>query len=146
MSQPTTIAFGDVVVGIGNGASPEVFAEPCGFNSKSFDCDAATSTVVVPDCDDPDAAPWEIAGVSSKSWTITGEGVLGVESYPTWVALYDAGVPFNVRVSLGSLGYWQGPAVLTKIGHAVAFGSDAAVVKLTINIRNAGAATWHAGA
>lgn len=146
MAQPTTITFGDVVVGLGDGGSPEVFAEPCGLNSKSFDCDAASSTIVVPDCIDPDAASWEIAGVTSKSWTLTGEGVMGVESYPTWVAAFNDSVPINVRVQLGTVGYWQGPAILTKIGHAVALASDAGKVKLTINMRNAAAAVWHAGA
>ena len=28
---PTTLSFGEVIIGIGDGASPEVFAEPCGF-------------------------------------------------------------------------------------------------------------------
>lgn len=144
MAFPTQTTFGDVIVGVGDGNSPEVFAEPCGFTSKSFDCDAASSTIVVPDCDDPDAPAWEIAGVTSMSWSVTGEGVMASEAYATWQAFF--GKQRNVRIQLGAVGYWEGPAICTKLGHAVALGTDAGKVKLTINLRNAGAAIWHAGA
>src|SRR5262249_47444382 len=140
---PTTLTFGDVIIGIGNGESPETFAEPCGFNSKSFDCDKAVSTAIIPACNDPDATPWEIGGATSKSWTGTGEGVMDKESYATWVAKFNQNGSFNVRITLGSLGYWEGPAIMTKLGHAVAFGSDAGKIKATINIRNADAASWN---
>lgn len=145
MAAPKTLSFSEVIVALGNGATPEVFAEPCGFTSKSFDCDAATSTVIIPDCDDPEAAAWEIAGVTAKSLSITGEGVLAKDSYEPWRAFWDGGQPQNVRVTLGDLGYWEGPCIMTKLGHAVALNTDANKVKLTVNIRNADAMTWTKG-
>jgi len=141
---PSTVKFGEVVVGIGNGESPETFAEPCGFSSKSLDMDAASSEAIIAACDDPDAAPWTVAGITSKSWTVQGEGVLAKESYETWRAWFDGGEAKNVRISIGSLGFWEGPALITKLTHAVALASDAGKVKLTVNLRNADAATWHA--
>jgi hypothetical protein len=145
MTAPKTMSFGEVIVALGDGGSPEVFAEPCGFSSKSFDCDAATSTAIIPDCDDPEAPAWEIAGITSKSLTITGDGVLAKDSYESWRSVWDASVQVNARVTLGDLGYWEGPVVMTKLGHAVALNTDANKVKLTINMRNADAMVWTAG-
>ena len=34
MAAPTTRKFGQIKVYVGNGASPEVFATPCGFTDK----------------------------------------------------------------------------------------------------------------
>lgn len=139
---PTTLSFGEVIIGIGDGASPEVFAEPCGFSSKSFDLDAASSEAIIAACNDPEAAPWTVAGITSKGWTVAGDGVLAQESYETWRAFFDGGVPLNVRIQLGELGYWEGPGLCTKLAHAVALASDAGKVKLTVNLRNADAAVW----
>jgi Phage tail tube protein len=145
MAAPKTLSFADVVVSLGDGATPEVFTEPCGFTSKSFDCDAATSNAVIPDCDDPEAPAWEIAGVSSKSMVINGDGVLAKDSYEAWRLFWDGGVQQNVRVTLGDLGYWEGPCIITKLGHAVALNTDANKVKLTVNMRNADVMVWTKG-
>jgi hypothetical protein len=145
MAAPKTLSFSEVIVALGDGASPEVFTEPCGFTSKSYDCDASTSTAIIPDCDDPEAPAWEIAGVTAKTLSIVGEGVLAKDSYEPWRAFWDGGAPKNVRVTLGDLGWWEGPAIITKLGHAVALNTDANKVKLTINMRNADAMAWTAG-
>jgi hypothetical protein len=50
--------------------SPEVFASPCGLNSRSFNRTAATNETNVPDCDDPDAASWlerDVVSLSGRS-------------------------------------------------------------------------------
>jgi hypothetical protein len=145
MATPKTLSFSEVIVALGDGGSPEVFDEPCGFTSKSFDCDASTSTAIIPDCDDPELAAWEIAGVTAKTLSIVGDGVLAKDNYESWRSFWDGGVQQNVRVTLGDLGYWEGPCIITKLGHAVALNTDANKVKLTVNMRNADAMVWTAG-
>ena len=84
MAQPTVIAGTKLLLLVGNGASPEVFAEPCGLTSKGFDMAASTNNTLIPDCDDPEAPAWEAKDVNSLSATVSGQGVMATESLDTW--------------------------------------------------------------
>ena len=59
MAKPTVLPGTKLLLLLGDGASPETFAEPCGLTTKSFDLAASTNTTVLPDCTDPEAAAWE---------------------------------------------------------------------------------------
>lgn len=147
MAKPTTTTFSKFVVSLGDGASPEVFAAPCGFTNKGFTLDAATSTATLPDCDDPEAASWEDTGVTSLSATITGSGVMALESYDTWRTAFLSGQSVNARVQINEPaashgGYYQGAFVITSLGHTAALGSDANRVQLSVNMKSDGALTW----
>lgn len=86
MARPVTVRFGKFYVRLSNGASPPVFAAPCGFTSKSFNRSKTLGEVNVPDCDDPDAPAWVERDVQSMSATISGEGVLAKGAVPLWEA------------------------------------------------------------
>ncbi len=141
MTKPTTDTFSNFKIYLGNGASPEVFASPCGFVNKALNLTAATSDTLIPDCDNPEDPAWTESGITSKSATVTGAGVMAEESYETWRAFWDDGVAKNIRVEK-NLGYWEGPALCTDLGESVALGSDGNKIQLSVSLKNASAWTW----
>ena len=98
MAPPTTIKGGKVRVMLGNGASPEVFAAPCGLTSRSVTLNKALNEFQLPDCDDPDAVDWLGRDAVSLSMSISGEGVLANESVDAWLDAWESVDPVNVQV------------------------------------------------
>lgn len=117
MAQPHTYTFGEFLIEVGNGATPEVFGAPCGLTSKSFNGQAQTSDTNVPDCDDPDAPSWLERDVTSLSRDISGSGVLAEESLEMWDDWFTSANPKNCQVSLtdGNNGTrtWSGSYILS---------------------------------
>lgn len=143
MAQPTTDTFGNFKIYVGDGASPEAFTVPCGFVNKALNLEADASASLVPDCDNPEDPAWEDAGITVKRATVQGNGVMAEESYETWRAWWDSGAAKNVRVEK-TMGYWQGPALITSLGESAALGQDGNIIQLAVALRNAGAWTWTA--
>lgn len=115
MANPAnTLKFSQFLIKIGNGAAPEVFASPCGANSRSFNRTAALNETNVPDCDDPDAASWLERDVVSLSAELPFAGVVADEDFDTWDTWFEAGSTKNVQVTL-NLRTWQGPAKLASL-------------------------------
>ena len=100
MAQPTTAKFGKFRVMLGDGASPEVFAAPCGFTNKSLTLTKNLTEINLPDCDDPDAVAWVGRDATSLSMSVSGEGVLASESVETWLDAFDSSDPVSVRVEI----------------------------------------------
>lgn len=100
MAQPTTARFGKFKIELGDGASPEVFAAPCGFTSKSLTLTKNLEEVNIPDCDDPDAVAWVGRDASSLSASVSGEGVLASESVETWLDAFEDTESVNVRITI----------------------------------------------
>jgi hypothetical protein len=69
MTQPTVLPGTKLLILVGDGASPEVFGEPCGLTTKSFELSASTNTTLIPDCADPEAPAWEAKDVNALSAT-----------------------------------------------------------------------------
>lgn len=113
MTRPTTFRFGEMLVEVGDGGSPEVFGAPCGLNAKAFNATADTNDTIVPDCDDPDAPAWKERAVNALSRDITGSGVLAQEFLATWDAWFASGLSKNVRVTLGAK-VWLGAYLLSQ--------------------------------
>jgi hypothetical protein len=84
MAQPTTAKFGKMRILLGDGATPEVFAAPCGFTTKGVTISKNLSEVSIPDCADEDAPIWLGRDVQSQTCTISGNGVAAAESLPDW--------------------------------------------------------------
>jgi predicted secreted protein len=114
MTQATTLKFGQFLVKLGNGASPEVFAAPCGLNTRSFNLTAAANETNVPDCDNPDAASWLERDITSLSRSITGAGIVADEDFDTWNDWAESGDSKNVQITLGTR-TWQGPFKCTRL-------------------------------
>lgn len=100
MAKPTTAKGGKMLVKLGDGGSPEIFAAPCGFNSKTFTRSKTLNEVQVPDCDDPDAPQVVERDVQSIDWEVSGEGILAAEALATWDAFNDSTDTKNVQIVL----------------------------------------------
>ncbi len=114
MTQATTLKFSQFLIQLGNGAVPEVFAAPCGLNSRGFSRTAATNDTNVPDCDNPDAPSWLDRDVVSLAAALSGSGVVADEDYDVWNTWWESGVSKNIKVTLGTR-VWLGAAILTKL-------------------------------
>ncbi len=112
MAKPVTLRFGQFIIAVGDGQSPETFAAPCGLTSKGFNLSANTNEVNVPDCDDPDAPAWVERDVVSLQGEITGSGVMDEDYQATWYAWLESAATRNVRISAGDYRY-EGAFLLT---------------------------------
>jgi hypothetical protein len=100
MAQPSTARFGKFRVMLSDGGSPEQFASPCGFTSKSLTLTKNLTEVNIPDCDDPDAVAWVGRDATSLSASISGEGVLAAESVEDWLEAWESVESIDVRVEI----------------------------------------------
>jgi len=63
-----------LLVKIGDGASPEVFSNLCGLNSKAMTINNTSIDVTTPDCSTPGGALWTETLNGLKNVSITGDG------------------------------------------------------------------------
>lgn len=126
MAKATTLRASQLLLRIGDGASPEVFSAPCGFTSKNFRIGAQTNDTNVPDCDDEDAPSWLERDTVSKDWGFDASGVHAEES----VALLEGvvGERRNMQVALGSREY-TGVGIITELTRGAERGG-----RITINM------------
>ena len=145
MAKPTTKTFSKFIVEISPVAEPYVWVAPCGFNTKSLNMAASTSTATVPDCDDPEGASWDEAGVDGLSGQIQGNGVMADENTALWEQWFDSAAPMMVRRRIPGSGYRQGLGLLTALGDSVALKSDGNLVQRQVTIISSGPWPWVAG-
>lgn len=100
MAKPVTARFGKMLIKLGDGAEPEVFAAPCGLTTKSLTLSKNLNEVDIPDCDDPDAASWVGRDVQNLTASISGDGVLAAEAIPTWDSAFKDTYSVNVEISI----------------------------------------------
>lgn len=143
MAQPTVLVGTKLLILVGDGASPEQFSQPCGLTTRSFDLTASTNTTLIPDCDDPEAPAWEAKDVNSLSASVTGAGVMAVESFDTWNDWFMAAVGRNCQIKLddGALGQWEGTFILASLKYG---GQRGQKVTIDIALANDGAVVWNA--
>lgn len=114
MAPPTTAKFGKFRILLGDGATPEVFAAPCGFTSKSLTLSKNLQEIDIPDCDDPDAIAWIGRDAQNLSAQIQGDGVAAAESVEDWNDAFQnvesVSAKVEIEFSTGTLTYtglWQ---------------------------------------
>jgi predicted secreted protein len=141
MAQPTVLPGTKLFILVGNGATPEVFATPCGLTSNGVDFTASTNTTLIPDCDDPELPAWEAKDINALSAQVTGSGVMAVESFDVWNDWFQDATIKNVQIKLDApaLGHWLGTFVLSSLKYGGVRGEK---VKLDITLVNSGAVAW----
>ncbi|KQM37934.1 hypothetical protein [Sphingomonas sp. Leaf10] len=77
MSYPTEIDA--VIVKLGNGASPEVFANICGVENATINETVQSSDRFRRDCAKPGMIPRRAVRVTGQQWDVTGSGVTNVD-------------------------------------------------------------------
>lgn len=143
MAKPVTFKFGEMLVAIGDGGSPEIFTSPCGLTTKTFGGTAATADTNVPDCDDPDAPSWLERDVTSLTRDITGTGVLAEAFLDDWDNWFASGDTKNCKVKIGDF-EWTGPYILStfnitgnignKLQINVSMQSDGQISRATVSV------------
>ncbi len=118
MAKPTTARWSKLLIQVEDPASPGTFVAPCGLTTKGLNRPAQTSDTNVPDCDDPDLPSWTERVVRALSASVSGSGVLALESLDIWDGWFAVGDTRNVKVTLdvplASNGRsWLIPMVLT---------------------------------
>ena len=81
---PVTIKGGKVRVLLDLADSGN-YAAPCGFTQRSISFSKALNEFSIPDCDDPDKVDWLGRDAVSLSMSVSGEGLLAVESAEDWL-------------------------------------------------------------
>jgi hypothetical protein len=118
---PVDVLNGEqLLVQIGDGASPEEFVADCLINTdRGIQFSTDTTEDVIPYCDEPDTPGWKTITKDGLQATINGSGKLhttSVSEWFTWMASDDAK---NCRVILNGValakggGYWAGAFKLT---------------------------------
>lgn len=141
MAKPTVLAGTKLLILVGDGGSPEVFGEPCGLTTKSFDMTASTNTTLIPDCDDPEAPAFESTEINAISGSASGNGVMAVESFATWNDWFFSAAGKNVQIKLddAGLGHYAGVFKLTSFKLSGTRGNK---VLVDVTIKNDGEYTW----
>ncbi len=141
MAQPTVLPGTKLLILVGNGASPEVFAAPCGLTTSGIDFSASTNTTVLPDCVDPEAAAWEAKDINALSASVSGNGVMAVESFAVWNDWFQAAQAKNVQIKLddATLGHWAGSFILTGLKFGGVRGNK---VTVDVTLANNGSVPW----
>lgn len=111
MAKATTYRYGEFLILVGDGGSPENFLAPCGATSQGFNRTANMNDTNVPDCADPDLPSWLERDVVSNSAEFPFSGVVAAESINMWDNWYESGDSKNTRIELGA-NVWQGAAKL----------------------------------
>src|SRR5262245_42004282 len=142
MAKPTTFPFKDLIILIGDGATPtEGFTAPCGLTTKNFELSANSNEVQVPDCDDPDAPAWIERVVATMTGDIAGNGVMAKESFTLWRDWALQGVTKNARVQIvgTGMGYYGGAFILSSFAISADLGDK---VQVDIAMDSDGQITW----
>lgn len=143
MAQAKVVNFSTFLVLVGNGASPEVFAAPCGLTSRGFNRTAETNDTNVPDCDDEDKPSWLARDVVSLAGEISGSGVLDTDALEVWDDWFQSGLAKNCRVMLDvpvaqNGRHWSGKFILSSFNITAERGSK---VTIEVTLTSDGAIT-----
>lgn len=129
---------------VGDGAEPEVFATFCSINAeRGITFTAATNDQEIVDCENPDAIAWMVREKSNLSASITGSGVLDtgdVQEFYDWLT-GDASRNVKVVVDVPSA---DGGVVFTGAFHLTEFtitGNRGEKMQASISLSSDGAIT-----
>lgn len=141
MAKLKTMNGTQLLIKVGDGATPETFAHPVLINlDRSFELKSSGNKIEVPDPDNPNDPAWTEFVKQTIEGAISGAGILNgdaetMEYFTNWVGSVTSK---NIQVWLGTIGYWAGAYQLTefklagkrgdKISADLSFESDGAVV------------------
>jgi hypothetical protein len=134
---------------LGDGASPETFASPCGANARSVRLINNLGSEALLDCDSPlDQVAAIRRWLESQDTEISISGRVSLESWADWRAWADNGAEKNIRVlvdeaSADGGGYWSLEAFLGQLE----LGTEGkSTMTFTATISGSGRRVWTAAA
>ena len=105
-----------LLIKIGDGASPEVFAHPCLINTtRDVSFTSNLTTTEVADCNDQSKPAKIVQKVKSVDFTLTGAGKIDKTSVLTYIQWWQSGLAKNAIVdqnTTGADGGWNGAGQL----------------------------------
>ncbi|WP_339767128.1 phage tail tube protein [uncultured Pseudosulfitobacter sp.] len=107
-----------LIVQLGDGDDPEVFAHTCGANTFGISLANNLGENIMLDCDDPLDVPAAIVRhLESQDTSATISGMVTTEAWPTWRSWADDGTEKNIKIFLDETavkngGFWLLPAFL----------------------------------
>lgn len=135
-----------LLVQIGDGGNPELFAHDCLINTeRSFSVSKSTNTFAVIDCDNPDDPAWVERVADELSATISGSGVLHTSSLSTWFGYVNSPDSVNIRILLNGVtaadggGHFAGKYQITALELQ---GNRGDKTTVSVTLENDGATTW----
>ena len=134
-----------LIIQLGDGEDPEVFAFTCGANTFGVTLTNNLGENVVLDCDDPLDVPAAIVRhLESQDTSCTITGMVTTEAWPTWRAWADNGSEKNIKITLDESaanngGSWTLPAYLGTLELGKENGGK---VTFTGTISGAGKRVW----
>lgn len=137
MTTATTFPASALGVEIADTDSPSTFRAPCGLTTRGINRTKNVNQVAVPDCDDPDLAPWLTTDQISRGWTVEGSGLLSEEYAAEWEAFFNANAAKAVKLTVGDAIY-LGEAVLTQYNASAPNGGH---IEITVTLTGNGALT-----
>lgn len=140
-----------LLITLGNGADPEVFAHPCGANTRSVTFTNNLGEETTLDCTDPLGQPAAIQRwMESQDTSLSIAGRVARESWETWrswadSASYEESVR-NIRIEVDNSaddggGYWALPAILQSFEFST---EGKSTMSFTAEIVGAGRRVWTA--
>ena len=119
MARPTSFVGSSVAIFLESSTTPGAFNRPCGLNSHTATFNKATTDVLIPDCDDPEAPAWMGRGVESLDFSAQGSGILAAEALDDWWAAFNTTESIRARIYIGKPTdlvngrYWEGMVHVT---------------------------------
>lgn len=146
MASVKTLAGEQLLVKIGNAASPEVFAHDCLINTdRAAAMSAETTEVIVPDCNSPENPAWKQVLKDGLSIQVSGAGILHTASIETWFDWFKSDDAKNVRIELNGVagadggGYIAGAFKLTQFSMS---GTRKNLATVDVTLVSHGACAW----
>lgn len=138
----STIKGAELLVQVGDGATPEVFAHRCSINtSRGIQWSSNQVTTPVVDCDNPADPAWMETDIDGLSCTIDGAGRVDVGDEAFWDDWFVSGEAKNVKFKMNKTGasVWTGAFKLASWGMSA--GDRLEKAESTISLVSTGAVT-----
>lgn len=146
MSDPTLTSR--MLILLGDGGDPEVFAFPCGAGTRSITLTKNTGEEALLDCTNPLDVPAAVTRwMVSDDTQVSFSGRISTEAWATWRAWADAvgaAAVKNIRILMDEAlanggGYWVLPAVLTSFEMST---EGTGTTTFSATIQGAGRRVW----
>jgi TP901-1 family phage major tail protein len=132
-----------LLVKISDGASPEVFANLCGLNSKTLTINNSMIDVTTPDCTTPSGALWTESLGGLKSVSVSGDGFFEdstTETRMNTVAML-ADAKTNFQIVVPAFGTYAGAFYIASLEFG---GETEGGVTYSLSLESTGAVTFTA--
>jgi hypothetical protein len=102
MTRANTMKWSEFFIELGDGASPENFAKPCGANTRGIKLTKALNETNTPDCADEDAASYIERDVVSNSGSLDFAGVVDKDDLEDWLDFFQSTISRSARLTAGT--------------------------------------------